>query len=220
MSKTGIAKDDKSKTIHLYEHDGKSRERLIADAATSPCLSSALVVGYFSKSTAGEQSLMDVCNSLGDQAARVKDGDLSHLESMLNAQAVSLNTLFAALAHRASMNMGEHIGATEIYLKLALRAQTQCRATIEALAEIKNPPMVFAKQANIAQGPQQVNNYQDTSRVEQIETPQNELLEQDHGKRLDIRAKAAAFRSNQEVATVETVNRSTNKSRKGRGKSK
>jgi hypothetical protein len=26
------------------------------------------------------------------------------------------------------------------------------------LAQIKNPPMVFARQANIAQGPQQVNN--------------------------------------------------------------
>ena len=220
MTETGIAKGDKSKTLDLYEQDGKSRERLIADAATSPCLSPALVVGYFSKSLVGEQSLMDVCNSLGDQAARVKDGDLSHLESMLGAQAVSLNTLFAELARRAALNMGSHLDVTETYLKLALRAQTQCRSTIEALAEIKNPPVVFAKQANIAQGPQQVNNYKDTARVQQIETPQNELLEQDHGERLDTRAKAAAFRSNQEVATVEAVNRATNKSRKDRGKSK
>jgi hypothetical protein len=39
------------------------------------------------------------------------------------------------------------------------KPQAQCRATIEALAEIKNPrPVAFVKQANIAQGPQQVNN--------------------------------------------------------------
>jgi hypothetical protein len=30
--------------------------------------------------------------------------------------------------------------------------------TLETLATIKNPPAVFARQANIAQGPQQVNN--------------------------------------------------------------
>ncbi|MFZ1621300.1 hypothetical protein [Dokdonella sp.] len=220
MNKTGTEKDDKSKIFHLREHDGKSRERLIADAATSPCLSSALVVGYFSKSTAGEQSLMDVCNSLGDQAALVKNGDLSHLESMLNAQAVSLNTLFAALANRAAMNMGEHIDATEIYLKLALRAQTQCRATIEALAEIKNPPMVFAKQANIAQGPQQVNNYQDTARAEQIKKPQNELLEHNHDKWLDNGTAATAIEGDRAMETMEALNRATNKGRKGRGKSK
>jgi hypothetical protein len=37
------------------------------------------------------------------------------------------------------------------------RAGHQCRATVETLALSKNPP-VFARQANIAHGPQQVNN--------------------------------------------------------------
>ena len=53
----------------------------------------------------------------------------------------------------------EYLPAAETYLRLALKAQAQCRATVEALAEIKNPrPVAFVKQANIAQGPQQVNN--------------------------------------------------------------
>jgi hypothetical protein len=46
---------------------------------------------------------------------------------------------------------------TEVRLRLALKAQTQCRATVETLATMKNP-VVFAKQANIAHGPQQINN--------------------------------------------------------------
>jgi hypothetical protein len=50
----------------------------------------------------------------------------------------------------------------EIYLRLALKAQNQCRMTLETLATIKNPPAVFAKQANIAHGPQQVNNGAET----------------------------------------------------------
>jgi hypothetical protein len=43
-------------------------------------------------------------------------------------------------------------------MRMALKAQAQCRATLETLATIKNPSVVFARQANIAQGPQQANN--------------------------------------------------------------
>jgi hypothetical protein len=43
-------------------------------------------------------------------------------------------------------------------MRLALKAQGQCRATLETLAAIKNPPVVFAKQRNISHGHQQVNN--------------------------------------------------------------
>ena len=46
-----------------------------------------------------------------------------------------------------------------MYKRQALKAQAQCRATLEALAEIKNPrPVAFVKQANISGGHQQVNN--------------------------------------------------------------
>jgi hypothetical protein len=44
------------------------------------------------------------------------------------------------------------------YLRLALKAQSQSRATVETLATVKNPPVVYAKQANFAAGAQQVNN--------------------------------------------------------------
>jgi hypothetical protein len=37
-------------------------------------------------------------------------------------------------------------------MRFGLKAQAQCRATLETLAAIKNPPTVFARQANIADG--------------------------------------------------------------------
>jgi hypothetical protein len=77
---------------------------------------------------------------------------------MLNAQAVALNSIFAEMSRRAALNMGQYPEATERYLRLAMKAQSQCRTTLETLAAIKNPPVVYAKQANIAHGPQQVNN--------------------------------------------------------------
>ena len=58
----------------------------------------------------------------------------------------------------------EYVDHLDRYMRLALKAQGQCRATLETLATIKNPPVVFARQANIAQGPQQVNNVVSVSR--------------------------------------------------------
>ena len=73
-----------------------------------------------------------------------------------------------------------------------LRAQSQCRATIETLAVIKNPQAVaFVRQANIAAGPQQVNNGMSAahaaSRALENEFEPNRLLETQYGERLDTR---------------------------------
>jgi hypothetical protein len=72
----------------------------------------------------------------------------------------TLDTIFNELARLSRENLrAQHLEATDRLMRLALKAQSQCRATIETLAEIKNPSQVaFVKQANIAHGPQQVNN--------------------------------------------------------------
>ena len=59
-------------------------------------------------------------------------------------------------------------------LRLALKAQSQCRATVETLAEIKNPAVIYARQANVTTGPQQENNGV-PSRAREIETEQSKL---------------------------------------------
>jgi hypothetical protein len=98
-------------------------------------------------------------------------------------------------------------------------AQGQCRATLETLAVIKNPPVVFAKQANIAHGPQQVNNNSaDIARASESEKPQTQLLEQQHGERLDTGTASAASDSYQTVDTVEAIHRPAQRRRKSSGK--
>ena len=111
------------------------------------------------------------------------------------------STLAGAGARRSGLNMGEYIEASERYMRLALKAQAQCRATIEALAAMKNPPVIIARQANISNGPQQVNNGQ--PRAEKNTIAPNELLETEHGKRLDGGAAFAAVPSNPELVAVE-----------------
>ena len=101
-------------------------------------------------------------------------------------------------------------------MRLSLKAQAQCRVTVEALAEIKNPrPVAFVKQANISNGPQQVNNGapSETShnhagapaRETQIEP--SKLLEATDVERLDTGAPSTAGAAHQEVETVGVLNR-------------
>ena len=77
-------------------------------------------------------------------------------------------------------------------MKFALRAQAQSRATWEAVAAIKNPSVFgFVKQANIAHGPQQVNNTYDSG-FERNEDTKTKVMEKKDGERVDTEASSAA----------------------------
>ena len=101
---------------------------------------------------------------------QIQSGDLSKIEEMYISQAVALGGMFTSLARRAKNQ--EKLLQYETHMRFALKAQNQCRATLQALVQLKQPSnTTFVKQANIAQGHQQVNNL-----AEKNITPQNELL--------------------------------------------
>jgi hypothetical protein len=173
----------------------------------SPAIQSAVAIEAWGK-YAGTVALADLVDDVRERIKTVQDGDMQPVEAMLFGQAMTLETIFTNLARRAALNAGEYLGATDTYMRLALKAQAQCRATLEALAEIKNPrPMAFVKQANISNGPQQVNNgtvpqsanpaparafSSAGAHAEEISGPKNGLLEQRHGDELDTRAQGTA----------------------------
>jgi hypothetical protein len=152
---------------------------------------------------------------LRDQAAAVNDGNLAQAEAMLMNQATALQTLFARLVERG-MTCTE-IPAFEINLRMGLRAQSQCRATLETLAAIKNPsPVAFVRQANIAHGPQQVNNATPApSCARENATVQDNLLGEEHGERLDTKAASAPGGADQELEAVGAVHGSEDGRRQG-----
>jgi len=90
-------------------------------------------------------------------------------------------------------------------MRLALKAQAQCARTVEILAAIKNPPIVYAKQANIAHGHQQINNNQSPTHAGKTINSENELLSEDKHAALDTRGAIEASGISQEMATVETI---------------
>lgn len=144
--------------------------------------------------------------TLRDQAGKVQSGDMSQPEAMLMNQASALQSLFVHMVEKARWQ--EHMPSYEGFMRMALRAQSQSRATLETLSAIKNPPVVYAKQANVTTGPQQINNCADgASRTREIKTEQTQLLEKTDGERLDGRTKAKTGKGNPEVETLGTLNR-------------
>jgi hypothetical protein len=96
------------------------------------------------------------------------------------------------------------------FFRLALKAQNQSRTTLQTLAELKAPKQIaFVKQANIGNQVQVNNGTQAKfARTRKTKIVQNELLEVEHGGRLDTRATGAAGGADPAVATVGGEHRS------------
>jgi hypothetical protein len=169
----------KSNELRLHEKPGKTREQLFAQVAVEGTSGNAATIRLFVQPWMGELGLTESIHALRDELAMVKAGDMANVEGMLYGQARALEAVFHSCLNHAVANMGHYPDAMDRYMRLGLKAQSQCRTTLEALAEVKNPRAVaFVRQANIANGPQQVNN----GRAEEAGSPPNELQEVIHGE--------------------------------------
>lgn len=170
-----------------------------------PCAQAAMTIHDSSLQYQLDRDCLD--DVLRAEVEAVNRGDMRRTEAILITQAHTLNELFNSLARSACEQ--DNLKPRETYLRLALKAQSQCRTTLEALSAIKNPPVVFAKQANVVQGGnQQVNNGVPVavSHAGDNQMQRNELLEvRDGGENLDTRATGEAVGADPAMATVGEI---------------
>ena len=175
----------------------------LAKLATTSVLSAVTLKRYSGAGDALE--VPDLVTEMRKAGDEIVEGNMGRVERMLVNQAMTLDAIFNDMAQRSGRQ--DTFKGIEVLMRLALKAQAQARSTAEALALLKNP-MPYIRQANIANGPQQVNNgsFQNSTRTRasaaKTQTPPNELLEHQHGNTLDIGAQAAAGRANQKLETV------------------
>lgn len=144
--------------------------------------------------------------TLREQATAVNRNDMAQAGAMLANQATALQSLFARLIEKSMT--AEYVTQFEAFMRMALRAQSQCRATLETLAAIKNPPIVYARQANVTTGPQQINNGTVApTRAQEIETEQTQLSGGTHELLPDARASGNASRVNPTLETLGEIDR-------------
>ena len=142
--------------LHVTKEPGKTDARQLAEIAINPAAQSLGTVQQFSKHNMGEQDTTALFEALIDQTKAGKNGDLSQVRAMLTGQAFALNAIFSELARRAGNNMGEYLQATQLYMRLALKAQSQCRSTIEALDRLTNGHVQTVKHVHVNEGAQAI----------------------------------------------------------------
>jgi hypothetical protein len=193
----------KTKKLNIARRPEETDSQALARLTLDPIATAAATIVKFDPICGDGSDFMDLLGELEQSVEETLDQDrLDHAQTMLAAQARVLNGIFHALAARSAMNMGEYIDAAETYLKLALRAQSQCRATLETLSEIRNPKIAsVVRQANISGGHQQVNNH-----TEETENRPNELLGSEERERLDFGTSAETGRANSAVEALGEVN--------------
>ena len=208
---------DDNQTAKSYEipvkcADEKEKDKLIAKTYLRPSVVAAgAIKGQYHQDN--QVTINALVGELSEQIDKVHQGDMKRVESMLVAQAHALNSLFGELVTRSRLNMGEYFNAADKYMRLALKAQGQCRTTLETLANIKNPQPYI--QNNKAQY-QQVNNgslstggnYDTSTRTgahaRENSKTSNELLEDKSNENtwVDIGAQSLASGDDKELATV------------------
>ena len=201
--------------LHLVAKPGETPARTIARTVLDP---TALAGNTLARINQGipDGDINAYVAELQEQARLASTGDLRRSESMLTSHAHTLDAIFHELIARAR---GEartgHLQAAETYMRLALKSQSQCRTTVETLAEIKNPPVVYARQANFANGPQQVVNSGDKQfpRPRESEIPPSKQSGYEHELLPHSRASALAGRIDPALEAVGGVNGTKN----GRG---
>lgn len=198
----------------LEPDNAATTSQSLARTATSPeCLSASVLTTCHN---IDHSQITEMIGELEQQTAAIHADDLSRAEGMLISQAHTLDGLFAKLANKALV--AGHLDAMDRYLRLALKAQNQARATLQTLGELKAPKQIaFVKQANIG-NQVQVNNgaASQPARTRKNKKAQNELLEVEHGERLDTRAQGSASRADPAMATLEAEQRPEKPGRQGR----
>lgn len=190
----------------------KPHELMLMPAAQNACAMHPF--GIF-----GEVDVSVLVSTLGDRVKDVTDGNMKPVEAMLYGQAQALQAIFTNMAQRSALNMGKHMGVAETYMRLALKAQAQCRTTLETLAVVKNP-QPYIRQANIANGPQQVNNGstqagtharthfgESHAPTQAPESGQSKLLEASHGNHLEPGAQGQTGSDDPHLEAVGKVHR-------------
>jgi hypothetical protein len=177
MAETRQAQMDPPSTTNAFvavEETGKRRLRTVAKIALDPATRAVVGGQAFAKNLMGDSDVAASIAVLREQIKEIGTGNLQAAEASLLAQANTLDLIFNGLVRKAAQS--DTLVKYEMFMRLALKAQSQCRASLATLAEIKHPrTTAFIRQQNVGLN-QQVNNGVVTSTPEKIVNPTNELL--------------------------------------------
>ncbi|MXP10760.1 hypothetical protein [Pseudoblastomonas halimionae] len=146
--------------LQVERSPDETAARATARKLLQPTLTNAIAASAVKQRMIGDgielPGIGDYVHALQEAAGRASDGDLAMASRMLASQAITLDGLFTELARRAAMNLGEYMDSSERYGRLSLRAQSNCRTTLEALAKLHQPREQTVRHVHVNEGGQAV----------------------------------------------------------------
>ena len=100
----------------------------------------------------GSPGFGDYADAIGAVGKLSTKGDLAFASELLAAQALTLDSIFTEMARRMALNMGDYLEPTEAYARIAMKAQGQSRATLEALAKLHQPREQTVRHVHVNEG--------------------------------------------------------------------
>jgi len=132
----------------------------VAGAILAPNFRHGSAIGHVHREqfgrSAGSPGYADYGEAIEDIGQKAAKGDLTFVSHLLAAQAMTLDNMFTEMTRRMALNMGDYLGATETYARLAMKAQAQSRATLEALTKLHQPREQTVRHVHVNEGGQAV----------------------------------------------------------------
>lgn len=94
--------------------------------------------------------------SIKERADKAASGDLGDVSALFMAQALSLDSIFTEYARIALVNVSSNLEASERYMRLAIKAQSNSRATLDALSKLHQPREQTVRHVHVNEGGQAV----------------------------------------------------------------
>lgn len=159
-SKAKAPAEGGSDAVQATMRTGETKGQAVARSVLSPDVRHGVVNAQILQSQMAKVKVSpgvgDYADALGEIAANAAGGDLAFASRLLAAQAVTLDNIFAEMARRMALNMGEYMGATETYGRIAMKAQAGSRAAIETLAKLHQPREQTVRHVHVNEGGQAV----------------------------------------------------------------
>ena len=149
-----------SKAVMIDAHQGETEAQTMGRALIEPYFRHGVVahavLGKMLGTVPGNAQLHDFGRAMQVKAKATGEGNMALPSEILTTQALTLDALFTEFARRATNNMGDYVQSAERYGRLAFKAQSNCRATLEALAKLHQPREQTVKHVHVNEGGQAV----------------------------------------------------------------
>ena len=152
------------------------------------------------------EKVLKLFEQIESDLKEIRSGDFSLIEEHLYSQGIALQAMFHLMITNCMES--KFLEGQAAYGKMALKAQSQSRQTLLALAEHRNPrKATFIKQQNNAVNQQVNNNSPTKASVKKSEKTSNELLKETKYEALDSRGTEETIRVNSKVEAVGVLHR-------------